>query len=40
MQLMPIKPAFAAETVTSLMDLLSGARGGQFLFPLGLDRST
>jgi len=25
MQLMPVKPAFAAELATSLMDLLSGA---------------
>jgi hypothetical protein len=40
MQLTPVKPAFAAEMVTSLMDLLSGARGGQFLFPHGLEYST
>jgi hypothetical protein len=40
MQLMPVKPAFAAEMVTSLMDLLSGACGGQFLFPPGLEYST
>jgi hypothetical protein len=40
MQLMPIKPAFAAEMVTSLMDLLSGACGGQFLFPQELEYST
>jgi len=40
MQLMPVKPAFAAEMVASLMDLLSGARGGQFLFPPRLEYST
>jgi hypothetical protein len=40
MQLMPVKPAFAAEMVTSLMDLLSGARGEQFLFPQGPEYST
>jgi len=40
MQLMPVKSAFAAELVTSLMNLLPGARGGQFLFPAGLDWST
>jgi hypothetical protein len=40
MQLMPVKPAFAAEMVASLMDLLSGAVGGQFLFPPRLEYST
>jgi hypothetical protein len=40
MQLMPVKPAFAAEMVTSLMDLLSGARRRQFLFPQELEYST
>jgi hypothetical protein len=40
MQLMPVKPAFAAEMVTSLMDLLSGACGGQFLFPREFEYST
>jgi hypothetical protein len=40
MQLMPLKPAFAAEMATSLMNLLPGMRGGQFLFPPGPDCST
>jgi hypothetical protein len=40
MQLMPVKPAFAAEMVTSLTDLLSGACGGQFLFPFERNCST
>jgi hypothetical protein len=40
MQLMPIKPAFAAEMAASLTNLLPGAHGGQFLFPPGLDGST
>jgi hypothetical protein len=40
MQLMPIKPAFAAELAASLMNLLPGLQGGQFLFPPGLDGST
>jgi hypothetical protein len=40
MQLMPGHQAFAAEMVTSLTDLLSGARGGQFLFPFERECST
>jgi hypothetical protein len=40
MQWMPVKPAFAAEMVTSLMDLLSGAFGRQFLFRPRLEYST
>jgi hypothetical protein len=40
MQLTLVKPAFAAEIATSLTDLLSAARGGQFLFPFGLNCST
>jgi hypothetical protein len=40
MQLMPVKAPSAAEMVTSSMDLLSGAREGQFLFPFELDCST
>jgi hypothetical protein len=40
MQLMQVRQAFAAEMVTSLMDLLSGARNGQYLFPLGSECST
>jgi hypothetical protein len=40
MQLMPVKPAFAAEMITSLMDLLCGACGGQFLFTPGHEYST
>jgi hypothetical protein len=40
MQLMPVKPAFAAEMIASLMDLLSGVCGGQFLVPPGPEYST
>jgi hypothetical protein len=40
MQLTPVKPAFAAEMVASLMNLLPGERDEQFLFPPRLDCST
>jgi hypothetical protein len=40
MQLMPIKPACAAEMAASLTNLLSGMQGGQFLFPGTHDGST
>jgi len=40
MQLMLIKPAFGLKSAASLTNLLSSARGGQFLFPGGLDGST
>jgi hypothetical protein len=40
MQLMPVKPAFAAEMVASLMNLLPGTREGQFLFLPRPDCST
>jgi hypothetical protein len=40
MQLMPVKPAIAAELAASLTDLLPGLHRGQFLFPERLDRST
>ncbi|MCP2128924.1 hypothetical protein ABH991_001745 [Bradyrhizobium ottawaense] len=37
---MPVKPAFAAELAILLMNLLPGARGGQFLFPAAFECST
>ncbi len=37
---MLVKPAFAAELVTSLMNLLPGLQEGQFLFPPELECST
>jgi hypothetical protein len=40
MQLMPVKAAFAAEMATSLTDLPSKPRRGQFLFPFGRNCST
>jgi hypothetical protein len=37
---MPVKPAFAAGLVSSLMNLLPGTREGQFLFLSEPDCST
>jgi len=37
---MPVKPAFEADLVILLMNLLPGAGGGQFLFPAALECST
>jgi hypothetical protein len=40
MQLMPVKPAFAAEMITALTDLPSGAPRRQYLFPFRRKSST
>jgi hypothetical protein len=37
---MPVKPAFAAELIILLMNLLPSAWGGQFLFPAAVECST